>query len=43
MHGDAADDQDDRLLVRFLRNGVTHTSIIHSSAVPPRLVPLPEA
>ncbi len=36
-------DQLDRLLDRFLLHGVTTTSIIQSSPVPPRLPPLPEA
>jgi Lrp/AsnC family leucine-responsive transcriptional regulator len=35
-------DQLDRLLDRFLLHGVTTTSIIQSSPVPPRLPPLPE-
>src|SRR3989440_7725160 len=34
-------DQLDRLLDRFLLHGVTTTSIIQSSPVPPRLPPLP--
>ena len=33
----------DRILDRFLLHGVTTTSIIQSSPVPPRLPPLPEA
>jgi len=36
-------DQLDRLLDRFLLHGVTTTSIIQSSPVPPRLPPLPAA
>ncbi len=35
-------DQLDRLLDRFLLHGITTTSIIQSSPVPPRLPPLPE-
>ena len=35
-------DQLDRLLDRFLLHGVTTTSIIQSSPVPPRLPPLPD-
>jgi Lrp/AsnC family leucine-responsive transcriptional regulator len=35
-------DQLDRLLDRFLLHGTTTTSIIQSSPVPPRSLPLPE-
>jgi len=36
-------DQLDRLLDRFLLHGITTTSLIQSSPVPPRLPPLPQA
>ncbi len=36
-------DQLDRILDRFLLHGVTTTSIVQSSPVPPRLPPLPKA
>jgi Lrp/AsnC family leucine-responsive transcriptional regulator len=35
-------DQLDRILDRFLMFGVTTTSIVQSSPVPPRSLPLPE-